>query len=143
MVSRNHTYSVHGFQNDSNKIDRSCLVGTVLQTVLPLISSLYQASFDLVKDEPTPVLALHNLWRQIHMFQDIQEFRVENSKKYWGKTVWSHICGKMALNIHKITYTNRFLTLGPSWGKFWLLRTLWRNLDMFLDILKLQVEKNA
>ena len=26
----------------------------------------------------TPVLALHNLWRQIHMFLDILEFRVEN-----------------------------------------------------------------
>ena len=43
---------------------------------------LDQASFDHVKVGPTPVLALHNLWRQIHMFLDILEFRVENQKNY-------------------------------------------------------------
>ena len=39
-----------------------------------------QASFDHVKVGPMPVLALHNLWPQIHMFLDILEFRVENQK---------------------------------------------------------------
>ena len=42
---------------------------------------IHQASFDHVKVGPTLVLELHNLWRQIHMFLDILEFRVENQKK--------------------------------------------------------------
>ena len=40
------------------------------------------------------------------MFQDILELRVENKQKSLGKTVmimWSHICGKMALIVCKIT----------------------------------------
>ena len=44
------------------------------------MSSLDQASFDHVKVGPTPVLTLHNLWRQIHMFLVILELRVENKK---------------------------------------------------------------
>ena len=57
------------------------------------------ASFDHVKVGPTPVLALHHLWRKIHMFLDILEFRVENKIKSLTKTVlvmWSQICGKVA-----------------------------------------------
>ena len=42
---------------------------------------LNQASFDHVKVRPTPVLSLHNLLRQIHMFLDILELRVENKNK--------------------------------------------------------------
>ena len=67
---------------------------------------LYQASFDHVKVGPTPVLALHNLWCQIHMFQDILEFRVDKKKKYLEKTVlviWSQTCGKMAEIVRKVT----------------------------------------
>ena len=41
---------------------------------------IYQVSLDYVKVGPTPVLELHNLWRQIHMFLDIPEFRIENNK---------------------------------------------------------------
>ena len=42
---------------------------------------LYQASFHHIKDGLMLVLALHNLLRQIHMFLDILEFRVENKQK--------------------------------------------------------------
>ena len=42
---------------------------------------IYQASFDHVKVGPTSVLALHSLCRQLHMFLDILEFRVENKTK--------------------------------------------------------------
>ena len=48
----------------------------------PCIFTLHQGSFDHVKVGPRPVLELHNLWRQIYMFLDILEFRVENRKKY-------------------------------------------------------------
>ena len=41
---------------------------------------LHQASFDHVKVGPPPVLELLNLWRQIHMFLDILELRVEEEK---------------------------------------------------------------
>ena len=41
---------------------------------------IYQASFDHVKVGPTPVLALCNLWRNLHMFLEILEFRVRNKK---------------------------------------------------------------
>ena len=44
-------------------------------------NSLDQASFDHVKVGPMPVLAVHNLWCQIHMFLDILEFKVENKTK--------------------------------------------------------------
>ena len=43
-----------------------------------ILNHLNQGSFDHVKVGPTPVLELHNLLRQIHMFLDIVEFRVEN-----------------------------------------------------------------
>ena len=43
--------------------------------------SLNQGSYDHVKVGPTPVLALNNLWRQIHMLLDILEFEVENKQK--------------------------------------------------------------
>ena len=59
----------------------------------------YQGSFDHVKFGPTPVLESRNLWRQIHIFLDILEFRVENKIKYFEKTVlvmWSQTCGKTA-----------------------------------------------
>ena len=49
---------------------------------------IYQASFDHVKVGPTLILALHNLWRQIHMFLDILEFRVENKTNYLEKMFW-------------------------------------------------------
>ena len=42
---------------------------------------LHQASFYQVKVGPTPFLALHNLWRNLHMFLDILELRVENNNK--------------------------------------------------------------
>ena len=41
---------------------------------------IYQGSFDHVKVGPMPILELHNLWHQIHMFLDILEFRVEKKK---------------------------------------------------------------
>ena len=43
---------------------------------------IHQGSFDHVKVRPTTVLVFHNLWRQMHMFLDILEFRVENQKNY-------------------------------------------------------------
>ena len=58
---------------------------------------VYQASFDNVKVWPTPVFALHNLWRNLRMFLDILEFRVEKKKKIISKTVlimWSQIVEK-------------------------------------------------
>ena len=50
---------------------------------------LNQASFDHVKVGPTPVLALRNLWRNLHMFLDILEFRVKNKNKYLEKKLFS------------------------------------------------------
>ena len=47
-----------------------------------------QASFDHVKVGPTPIFALYNLWRQIHMFLDILEFRIEDKKEYLEKLCW-------------------------------------------------------
>ena len=47
--------------------------------------SIYQGSFDHVKVGPTPILELHNLWLQIHMFLAILEFRVENKKIFRKK----------------------------------------------------------
>ena len=57
----------------------------------------YQGSFDHVKVGPTPVLELHNLWRQIHIFLDILEFRVENKEKYLEK----NCCGNMVSDLWK------------------------------------------
>ena len=48
----------------------------------------------------------HDDQRQIHMFLDILEFRVENKKKYLVKTVlvtWCQTCGSMAKMVRKIT----------------------------------------
>ena len=67
---------------------------------------LHQGSLDHVKVGPTPVLELHNLWRQILMLLDILEFRIENKKKYLEKTVLvmvSQTCGKMANIVRKVT----------------------------------------
>ena len=50
------------------------------------ITSIYQGSYDHVKVGPMPVLALHNLGRQIHMFLDILEFKVE-SKNCFGNVI--------------------------------------------------------
>ena len=104
-----------------------------------LFTPIYQGSFAHVKVGPTPVLALHNLWRQIH----ILEFGLENKKKYLEKTVlviWSQTCGKIARIVCKITLKKIVWKFGLSLGKFWPLRTLWRNLHMFLDILEFKVE---
>ena len=51
-------------------------------------NKLNQGSLDHVKVGPTPILELHNLWRQIHMFLDILEFRIGNKKKYLEKLFW-------------------------------------------------------
>ena len=67
---------------------------------------LHQASFDHVKVGPKPVLELHNLWRQIHIFLDILEFRVKTKQKYLEKTVMvmlSQTCGKIKYIVRKIT----------------------------------------
>ena len=48
---------------------------------------LNQGSFDKVKVGPTPVLALSNLLRNLYMFLDIREFRVENFETIKKKTV--------------------------------------------------------
>ena len=61
------------------------------------LQSLYQASFDHVKVGLSPVLALHNFWRQIHMFLDILEFRVE--KQAWTEfTVYASVL-KLSMSI--------------------------------------------
>ena len=57
-----------------------------IYTDIYIYIKVYQGSFDHVKVRPTPVLELHNVWRQIHMFLDILEFRIENKKKYLEKT---------------------------------------------------------
>ena len=67
---------------------------------------LHQGSLDHVKVGPTPVLELHNLRRQIHMFLDILEFRIKNKKNYLEKTVlvmWSQTCGKMPKIVRKLS----------------------------------------
>ena len=61
--------------------------------------SINQDSFDRVKVGPAPVLALHKLWQQIHMFTDILEFRVENKKNNLENNalvMGTQICRKMA-----------------------------------------------
>ena len=62
--------------------------------------SVNYGSFDHVKVIPTPVLALNNLWRQIHMFLNMLEFKVENKEKLFRKknvlVMWSQTCGNMA-----------------------------------------------
>ena len=55
------------------------------------------------------LLALRNLWHDLHMFKYILELGVENKKTSWEKTVliiWSQIHGKMALLVCKITLKN-------------------------------------
>ena len=52
---------------------------------------IYQGSFDYLKVGPSPLLELHNLWRQIHMFLDILEFRIENKKKYLEKNCFGNV----------------------------------------------------
>ena len=61
-------------------------------------ASINQASFDHVKVGPTPVLALRNLWLQIHMFLDILEFRVENKKKYLEKNCLGNVASHLWKN---------------------------------------------
>ena len=89
-------------------------------------------------------MALHNLRRQMHMFLDILELRVENNKKYLEKktvlVMGTQTCGKIASIVRKVTLKKKFEKLGLSWRKFWPLRTLWRKLHMFLYILEFEVE---
>ena len=63
-------------------------------------------SFDHVKVGPTPVLVLHNLWRQMHMFLDILEFRVEKkTKSYFEKNCFGNVVPdlwKMAKIVFKL-----------------------------------------
>ena len=96
----------------------------------PTLPHLYQASFDYVKVGPTPVLALHNLWRQIYIFLDILECRVKN-KIFFSKLFL------------KLLQTKYILKYGLSWGKLCPLRTLWHNLHMVLDIFECRVEKKT
>ena len=63
--------------------------------------------------------------------------------------MWSQTCGNMAYIVRKVTlkkniYIFFYFLFGFSWGNFWPLRTLWRNLNMFLYILEslLEEEKN-
>ena len=46
---------------------------------------------DHVKVGLTPVLAFNNLWRQIHMFLNILEFREENNKKYLEQNCFGNV----------------------------------------------------
>ena len=59
---------------------------------------LYQALFDHVKVGLTPILALHNLWRQIYMFLDILEFKVENKKKVFRKNWFGNVVSGLSKN---------------------------------------------
>ena len=61
----------------------------------------------------------------------------KTKKNYLEKNVLvirSRNCGKMVKIERKGTLKKQLLKFGLSWGKSWLLRTLWRNLHMFLDI---------
>ena len=61
-------------------------------------SMVYQGSFDHVRVGPTPVLELHNLWRQIHMFLDILEFRIENKKELFRKKWFGNVISDLLKN---------------------------------------------
>ena len=78
------------------------------------------------------------------MFIDILEFRVENNKKIIQKktvmVLWCQTCGNMAKIVRKLLQKKQFVKLGLSWGKFWLLRTLGRNLHIFQDNFEFRVE---
>ena len=69
-------------------------------------------SFCHVNLSVTPGLALHNLWRNLHMFLDILKFK-EEKRKNKEITVfkrWNNFFGKMALTVCKITSKKYFLT---------------------------------
>ena len=74
------TYSVFVKEGTHNAFPRACISQYNPMRVYWLVQALDQGSLDQVKVGPTPVLELHNLWRQIHMFLDILEFRIENTK---------------------------------------------------------------
>ena len=67
----------------------------VLESLINI--SLNQASFDHVKVGPMPVLSLHQLLPQIHLFLDIPELKVENQKKIFIKSCF----GNMATELWK------------------------------------------
>ena len=51
-------------------------------------------------------MVLRNFTRNLHMFLDSFELSIENNKINVGKTVlnmWSQICGRIAMLIHKVT----------------------------------------
>ena len=55
--------------------------------------------------------------------------------------MWSQTCGEMAyIVICKVTLNKSFFNLDFHGGKLWVLRTLWRNLHMFLEILEFRVD---
>ena len=64
-------------------LEPSCAVifSAVLYILFQCLTMIYQAWFDHVKVWPTPVLALRNLWHNLHMFLEILKFRVINKTK--------------------------------------------------------------
>ena len=55
--------------------------------------------------------------------------------------MWCQTCGNMASIVRKVTLKKKqFVNFELSWGKFWPLRTLRRNLHMFLDIFGSRIE---
>ena len=97
-VKRNH--GTHPWAGTRLHQDKLCEVMRDMHLAIMLTASyIYQASFDHEKVGLRPVLALHNLWRQIHKFLDILELRVENKTKYSAIIVmvkWSQTCRKRA-----------------------------------------------
>ena len=55
-------------------------------------------------------MVLCNFPCDLSMFSDKLKFLIENKKNSLGKTglkMWSHICGKMAILVHKITLNKK------------------------------------
>ena len=98
--------AINNSSDITNLVQPKLFYSTALLLTLVIMSSfLNQDSFDQVKVEPTPVLALSNLLRNLYMFLDIREFRVENLKTIKKKIVlilWCQICSKMALIVSKL-----------------------------------------
>ena len=56
-----------------------------------IIFAIHQASFDHVKVGRMPFLALHNLWRNLHMFLEILELWVEDKIKSVEKNYFDNV----------------------------------------------------
>ena len=63
----------------------------VYRKTAKLFNILIQVSFDQVKVGPSPFSALRNLWRNLHMFLDILELRVESKTEKFRHNCFANV----------------------------------------------------